>query len=466
MAGPAPYEDARQPERPGGGAPGAGVGGPGTLQSRAPGGDVLRDDALRAAAVTLHRQARGKIEIASKVPLRDHRDLSLAYTPGVAEPCRLIAADPDEAFELTTRGNLVAVVSDGSAVLGLGDIGPEAALPVMEGKAILFKLYAAVDAVPLCVRAREVGRLVEIVAALAPSFGGINLEDVAAPRCFEVEARLRAELDIPVFHDDQHGTAIVTAAALTNALRVVGKELDRVRIVVNGAGAAGIATSHLLLDMGARDLVLCDSRGAIYPGRPYGMNPFKQRVAERSNPAGLKGQLADVMEGADVFIGLSRAGAVTPAMVRSMAPDAIVMAMANPTPEIFPDEAAAAGARVVCTGRSDFPNQINNVLAFPGVFRGALDVRAREINEAMKLAAARAIADLVEPDRLSPDYIIPEAGDPRVAPAVAAAVAAAAVASGVARRPRDPAEVGRETARRVEAVRARLAGSSNTLPAR
>ncbi|GAB6876109.1 NAD(P)-dependent malic enzyme [Thermaerobacter litoralis] len=425
------------------------------------------DDVLRAEAVALHRQARGKIEIASKVPLRDSRDLSLAYTPGVAEPCRLIAADPDEAFELTARGNLVAVVSDGSAVLGLGDIGPAAALPVMEGKAILFKLYAAVDAVPLCVDAREVGRLVELVAALAPSFGGINLEDIAAPRCFEVEARLRAELDIPVFHDDQHGTAIVTAAALINALRVVGKPLDGIRIVVNGAGAAGIATSQLLLDMGARDLVLCDSRGAIYPGRPYGMNPYKQRLAERSNPAGLKGELADVLVGADVFIGLSRAGAVTPEMVRRMAPGAIVMAMANPTPEIFPDEAAAAGARVVCTGRSDFPNQINNVLAFPGVFRGALDVRAREINEAMKQAAARAIARLVEPDRLAPDYIIPAAGDPRVAPAVAAAVAEAAVATGVARRPRDPAQVARETAARVEAVRARLAaGSSNTLPAR
>ncbi|EKP95849.1 NAD(P)-dependent malic enzyme [Thermaerobacter subterraneus] len=425
------------------------------------------DERLRAQAVALHRQARGKIEIASKVPLRDGRDLSLAYTPGVAEPCRLIAANPDEAFELTARGNLVAVVSDGSAVLGLGDIGPAAALPVMEGKAILFKLYAAVDAVPLCVQAREVGRLVELVAALAPSFGGINLEDIAAPRCFEVEARLRAELDIPVFHDDQHGTAIVTAAALLNALRVVGKQLDRVRIVVNGAGAAGIATSQLLLDMGARDLVLCDSRGALYPGRPYGMNPYKQRVAERSNPAGLRGDLASVLAGADVFIGLSRAGAVTPEMVRSMAPGAIVMAMANPTPEIFPDEAAAAGAQVVCTGRSDFPNQINNVLAFPGVFRGALDVRAREINEAMKLAAARAIAALVEPDRLSAGYIIPEAGDPRVAPAVAAAVAEAAVATGVARIPRDPGEVGRETAARVEAVRARLAaGSSNNLPAR
>ena len=418
------------------------------------------DEALRRDAVALHERARGKIEITSKVPLRDSRDLSLAYTPGVAEPCRLIAADPARVFDLTARGNLVAVVSDGSAVLGLGDIGPEAALPVMEGKAILFKLFAAVDAVPLCVDAREVGRLVEVVAALAPSFGGINLEDIAAPRCFEIEARLRAELDIPVFHDDQHGTAIVTAAALLNALRVVGKALDQVRIVVNGAGAAGIAVSQLLLDMGARDLVLCDSRGAIYPGRPYGMNPYKQRVAERSNPAGLKGQLADVLVGADVFIGLSRAGVVTPEMVRSMAPGAIVMAMANPTPEIFPDEAAAAGARVVCTGRSDFPNQINNVLAFPGVFRGALDVRAREINEAMKLAAARAIADLVAPDELSPGYIIPAPRDPRVAPAVAAAVAAAAMASGVARRPADPERVREETARRVAEVRARMAGTA------
>ncbi|PZN09757.1 MAG: NAD-dependent malic enzyme [Bacillota bacterium] len=407
-------------------------------------------------AVALHEQARGKIEVFSKVPLRDARDLSLAYTPGVAEPCRVIAADPGRAFDLTARGNLVAVVTDGSAVLGLGDIGPVAALPVMEGKAILFKLFAAVDAVPLCLDVREVARVVEVVRAVAPTFGGINLEDIAAPRCFEIEARLRAELDIPVFHDDQHGTAIVTAAALLNALRVVGKALEDVRIVVNGAGAAGIAVSQLLLDLGARDLVLCDSRGAIYAGRPYGMNPYKQRVAERTNPRGLKGGLADVLAGADVFVGLSRGNVVTQEMVRSMAAEAIVMAMANPTPEIFPDAAAAAGARVVCTGRSDFPNQINNVLAFPGVFRGALDVRAREINEAMKVAAARAIAELIPPDELSERYIIPEARDERVAPAVAAAVARAAMDTGVARVPVDPERVREETAVRVARVRARL----------
>ncbi|HEY8415240.1 MAG TPA: malic enzyme-like NAD(P)-binding protein [Thermaerobacter sp.] len=421
--------------------------------------EPVREEPLLREAVALHERARGKIEVSSKVPLRDARDLSLAYTPGVAEPCRLIAADPGRAFDLTARGNLVAVVTDGSAVLGLGDIGPAAALPVMEGKSILFKLFAAVDAVPLCLEVREVARVVEVVRAVAPTFGGINLEDIAAPRCFEIEARLRAELDIPVFHDDQHGTAIVTAAALLNALRVVGKALEDVRIVVNGAGAAGIAVSQLLLDLGARDLVLCDSRGAIYAGRPYGMNPYKQRVAERSNPRGLKGGLADVLAGADVFIGLSRGNVVTPEMVRSMAAEAIVMAMANPTPEIFPEAAAAAGARVVCTGRSDFPNQINNVLAFPGVFRGALDVRAREINEAMKVAAARAIAELIPPNELSERHIVPEARDERVAPAVAAAVARAAMDTGVARVPADPERVREETAARVARVRARLQGA-------
>jgi malate dehydrogenase (oxaloacetate-decarboxylating) len=414
--------------------------------------------ALRRRALALHREHRGKIEVVGKVPARDQDDLSLVYTPGVAEPCREIARDPSLAYEYTVKANLVAVVTDGSAVLGLGEIGPAAALPVMEGKCLLFKTFAGVDAVPLCLAAHDVDRLVEVVAALEPAFGGINLEDISAPRCFEVEARLRRAVAIPVFHDDQHGTAIVTTAALINALRVVDKRPADVKVVVNGAGAAGMATSKLLLQLGVRHIVLCDRAGAIHAGRREHMNPYKEEIAALTNPERETGELAEVMRGADVFIGLSVGGAVTPAMVAAMARDAVVMAMANPEPEIHPDEAAAAGARVICTGRMDYPNAINNVQAFPGVFRGALDVRAREINDAMAMAAARAIAALVPPGQLSPAAVLPPTTDPRVAPAVAAAVAEAAVATGVARRALAPAEVAERTRRLVADVARRAAG--------
>ncbi len=390
---------------------------------------------LKEAALRLHVQNRGKWTTASKVPLQTQEDLALAYSPGVAEPCRAIAADPEAVFRYTARGNLVAVVSDGSAVLGLGDIGPEAALPVMEGKALLFKAFADIDAVPLVLAERDVDEIVRTVTRLSPTFGGINLEDIAAPRCFAVERKLQAAVDIPVFHDDQHGTAIVVAAGLQNALKLVGKRLEEVRVVIEGAGASGLATAALLLDLGVSDLTLVDSRGTIYPGRPDGMNPFKEELAQRTNPRRVRGGLAEVLAGADVAVGLARGGSMTREMVRAMAPDPIVFALANPEPAIWPEEAKAAGAAVVATGRSDYPNQLNNVLAFPGIFRGALDVRAREINEAMKRAAVRAIADLVAPEELSADYIIPAPLDRRVAPAVAAAVAEAAVRSGVARSP-------------------------------
>ena len=367
-------------------------------------------------SLKLHEQWKGKIEIITKVPVETKDDLSLAYTPGV-----------------TLRHNLCAVITDGSAVLGLGDIGPEAGMPVMEGKCVLFKAFGGVDAIPLCVKTKDVDEFVNTVYLLSGSFGGINLEDIAAPRCFEIEEKLKAKCDIPIFHDDQHGTAVITLAGLSNALKVVGKKLEDVKIVTSGAGAAAIAIVKLLLTAGAKNVIMCDRTGAIYKGREKGMNPIKAQMAEKTNPELCKGTLADAIVGADVFIGVSAPGTLTKDMVRTMNKDAIIFACANPTPEIFPDEAKEAGARVISTGRSDYPNQINNVLAFPGIFRGAFDVRASEINEEMKLAASKALADLVSPEELSEDYIIPAAFDKRVGPAVAKAVADAARATGVAR---------------------------------
>lgn len=397
---------------------------------------TLRDDALQ-----LHRARHGKISVVSKVALRDQRDLSLAYTPGVAEACREIARDGELAYEYTAKGNLVAIVSDGTAVLGLGDIGPEAALPVMEGKALLFKRFAGVDAVPVCIRTSSVDEIVAVVKALEPTFGGVNLEDIAAPRCFEVETRLRAETAIPIFHDDQHGTAVVVLAALVNAAKVVGKRFDDLTVVINGAGSAGTATANLLLRRGVGDIIMCDRNGPLCPGVTPGMNAYQAELAQRTNMRRVSGTLADALAGADAFIGVSAGNLVTPAMVGTMATDPIVIAMANPVPEIMPDEARAGGARIVGTGRSDYPNQVNNVLAFPGIMRGALATRAKAINEEMKIAAAEAIAALVAPDKLGADYIIPDAFDFRVGPAVAAAVAGAAMASGVARVAVDPAEL-------------------------
>jgi len=379
-----------------------------------------------------HYQWRGKLEIIHKMPVSTREDLSLAYTPGVAQPCLEIQKDPEKSYELTGRWNTVAVVTDGTAVLGLGDIGPEAGMPVMEGKCVLFKAFGGVDAVPLCIRSKEVDVIVDTVALLAGSFGGINLEDISAPRCFEIERKLKERCDIPIFHDDQHGTAVVTLAALLNALKLTGKKLENVSVVTLGAGAAGIAVIRLLQALGLSDVVLCDRQGAIYKGRSN-LNSEKAQMAEISNKQMKKGSLADVMRGADVFIGVSAPGMVTPEMVKSMSPNAILFPMSNPTPEIMPDEAAAAGAAVVGTGRSDFANQINNVLAFPGIFRGALDVRASDINNEMKIAAAFALANLVGENELRSDYIIPAAFDPRVKDAVARAAAQAAVKSGVAR---------------------------------
>jgi len=380
-----------------------------------------------------HYEWQGKIEVICRAPLVTRDDLSLAYTPGVAQPCLEIQKDVDKSYELTRRSNLVAVVTDGTAVLGLGDIGPEAGMPVMEGKCALFKAFGDVDAVPLCVRSKEVDDIVNTVRLLAGSFGGVNLEDISAPRCFEIEKKLKECCDIPIFHDDQHGTAVVTLAAMLNALKVVGKKLDEIRVVTSGAGAAGIAIIKLLISMGLKDVVLCDRNGAIYKGRAEGMNPMKDEMAEITNQQMRKGSLEEVIKGADVFIGVSAPGCVTPEMVKSMAPNPILFPMANPTPEIMPDLAKEAGAAVVGTGRSDFPNQINNVLAFPGIFRGALDVRASDINDAMKIAAAKAIASFVTDDKLSADYIIPSALDKSVAQAVAKAVAQAAKDTGVAR---------------------------------
>ncbi len=383
-------------------------------------------------AMEKHAEWRGKIEVISRAPVSNKDDLSVAYTPGVAEPCLAIAENVELSYTYTRRGNLVAVVTDGSAVLGLGDIGPEAGMPVMEGKCVLFKTFGGVDAFPLCIRSKSVDDIVNTVALLAGSFGGINLEDIAAPRCFEIERRLKEVCDIPIFHDDQHGTAVVTLAALFNALKIVGKTLDSISVVVNGAGAAGIAITRLLMSLGLKDVVLCDRQGAIYAGRDN-LNGEKARMAEISNPEKKKGTLQDVIKGADVFIGVSAPGTVTGEMVASMAKDPIIFAMANPVPEIMPEEAMAAGAKVIGTGRSDFANQINNVLAFPGIFRGALDVRASDINDEMKIAAAKAIAGLVSEEELCPEYIIPAPFDPRVASAVAQAVAEAARRSGVAR---------------------------------
>ena len=383
-------------------------------------------------ALELHRQWKGKIRVTTPCKLEDREDLSLAYTPGVAAPCLEIQKDVEKSYEYTRRGNLVAVVTDGTAVLGLGDIGPEAGMPVMEGKCALFQAFAGVDAFPLCVRSKDVDEIVHAVELIAGSFGGINLEDIAAPRCFEVERKLKEKLDIPVFHDDQHGTAVVTVAAMLNALKLVGKEIGEVKAVVNGAGAAGTACTKLLMALGLKNVVVCDKMGALVPGLP-GMTDAQAQLAEETNPQRQSGALADVIKGADVFLGFSAPGVLTGDMVRTMAQDPVIFACANPTPEIFPEEALAAGARVVGTGRSDYPNQINNVLVFPGVFRGALDVRARDINDAMKVAAAKAIASLIPESELREDNIIPSAFDPRVAQAVAAAVAQAARDTGVAR---------------------------------
>ena len=384
-------------------------------------------------SLKLHYEKKGKIEVVSTVPVKDKHDLSVAYTPGVAQPCLEIQKDVDKSYELTRRWNLCLVVTDGSAVLGLGDIGPEAGMPVMEGKCVLFKEFGGVDAFPLCIKSHDVDEIVRTIQLISGSFGGVNLEDIAAPRCFEIERKLKECCDIPIFHDDQHGTAVITLAGLTNALKVVGKQLDEVRIVMNGAGAAAIAIAKLLLAAGAKDVTLCDRSGAIYEGRESGMNPVKEEMARVTNREKRQGSLADMLVGADVFIGVSAPGAVTTEMVKTMNKDAVIFACANPTPEIFPDEARAGGAAVIATGRSDFPNQINNVLAFPGIFRGAFDVRARDINEEMKVAAANALAGLISDEELTPDYIIPAAFDPRVGKAVAAAVAQAARDSGVAR---------------------------------
>ncbi|EDL65372.1 hypothetical protein BSG1_10388 [Bacillus sp. SG-1] len=393
----------------------------------------------------MHRVNQGKLESKSKVEVKNAKDLSLAYSPGVAEPCKVIYDKPETVYEYTMKGNMVAVVSDGTAVLGLGNIGPAAALPVMEGKAVLFKSFAGVDAFPICLDTNDVDKIVETVKLMEPTFGGVNLEDIAAPNCFVIEERLKKETNIPIFHDDQHGTAIVTVAGLVNALKIVEKKMSEIKVVANGAGAAGIAIIKLLHNYGVRDIVMCDTRGAIYEGRPNGMNDIKNEVAKFTNRDRVEGGLEDVIKDADVFIGVSVAGALTEEMVSSMNEDPVIFAMANPVPEIMPEKAKAAGAKVVGTGRSDFPNQVNNVLAFPGIFRGALDVRATHINEKMKQAAVEAIAALVDEKDLNEDYVIPAPFDARVAPAVAAAVAQAAMETGVARQKVDPEEVRKKT---------------------
>ena len=384
-------------------------------------------------SLRLHGEWKGKIEVVTRVPVENKDDLSLAYTPGVAQPCLEIQKDVDKSYDLTRRWNMCLVVTDGSAVLGLGNIGPEAGMPVMEGKCALFKAFGDVDAFPLCIKSNDVDEIVNTIYMISGSFGGVNLEDISAPRCFEIEKKLKEKCDIPIFHDDQHGTAIITLAGLTNALKVVGKKKEDVHVVMNGAGAAAISIARLLLTAGFKNITLCDRKGAIYEGRPEGMNPVKDEMSKVTNLDKKAGSLADMLVGADVFIGVSAPGAVTTEMVKTMNKDAIVFACANPTPEIFPDDAKAGGAKVVSTGRSDFPNQINNVLAFPGIFRGAFDVRAKEINDEMKLAASEALANLIADEELSPEYIIPKAFDKRVGPAVAKAVAEAAKRTGVAR---------------------------------
>ena len=393
----------------------------------------MRSEEVYAKSLELHRKNRGKVAIEGKMPVNSMADLALAYTPGVAEPCREIGRNPDAVYEVTAKGNMVAVITDGTAVLGLGDIGPDAALPVMEGKSILFKRCADIDAFPICINSKEVDEIVRTSALIASSFGGVNLEDIAAPRCFEVEKKLQELCDIPIFHDDQHGTAVIVLSGILNALKVVGKKLETVKIVMTGAGAAGTAICKFLMSAGAKNVILCDRSGAIYEGRTEHMNWAKEEIAKTSNPNREKGSVADVIKNADVYLGLSGPGIINGDMVKTMAPKAIIFAMANPTPEIYPDEALAAGAAVVATGRSDFPNQINNCLGFPGIFRGALDVRASVINEEMKLAAAHALAALVPDDELRADRIITEVMDDRVVPAIAKAVAEAARKTGVAR---------------------------------
>lgn len=402
---------------------------------------------LREEALHMHRVNKGKLEVASKIPLKNNKDLSLAYSPGVAEPCKEIFDDVNNVYEYTMKGNMVAVVSDGTAVLGLGNIGPEASLPVMEGKALLFKSFAGVDAFPICLATTDVEKIIETVKLLEPTFGGVNLEDIAAPNCFVIEERLKKECNIPIFHDDQHGTAIVTAAGLINALKLTGKSISEIKVVANGAGSAGIACVKLMQRMGVKDVILCDTKGAIYEGRPVGMNPVKEEISKVTNRDKLQGSLADVIKGTDVFVGVSAEGALTKEMVLTMNADPIIFPMANPIPEIMPEDAKAAGASVVGTGRSDFPNQVNNVLAFPGIFRGALDVRATNINEEMKIAAVYAIANLVTDEELHADYVIPGPFDPRVAPAVAKAVAIAAMETGVARIKVNPDDIAEKTRR-------------------
>lgn len=407
----------------------------------------LRDDALH-----MHKINQGKLSVNSKVELKDKTDLSLAYSPGVAEPCKEIYEDPNTIFDYTIKGNTVGVVTDGSAVLGLGNIGAKASLPVMEGKSVLLKSFAGVDSFPIALETNDVDEIVNTVKLMTPVFGGINLEDISAPRCFEIEERLKKETDIPVFHDDQHGTAIVTVSGLLNALKLTGRSFNKIKVVLNGAGAAGVAIVKLLNSFGVKNLIMCDSRGAIYEGRPNGMNPVKEKISRHTNVNNEQGSLEEVIKDADVFIGVSVADALTADMVKTMADDAIIFAMANPNPEIMPDTAHSAGAKVVGTGRSDFPNQINNVLAFPGIFRGALDVQATHINEDMKKAAVRAIADLIHEDELSSDYVIPDPFNKYVAPEVAMAVAEAAMDSGVSRIKIDSKSVYEKTLKLTETV--------------
>ena len=405
-------------------------------------------------AVRLHEEWEGKIEVIARAPVRTRDELSVAYTPGVAQPCLEIQKDPEKSYTMTRRSNLCLVATDGSAVLGLGNIGPEAGMPVMEGKCVLFKQFADVDAFPLCIRSNEVDRIVDTIALIAGSFGGVNLEDISSPRCFEIERRLKERCDIPIFHDDQHGTAIITLARLTNALKVVGKQKDAIRVVINGVGAAGISIARLLLEDGVRHITMCDTRGAIYAGREK-LNAVKEEIAQRTNLEQKAGTLGETLQGADVFIGVSAPGVLTKEMVAGMARDPIIFACANPTPEIFPEDAKAAGAKVVATGRSDYPNQINNVLAFPGIFRGALDVRATDINTEMKLAAAYALAGLIPEKELCADRIIPEAFNERVTPAVAAAVAMAAIDTGVAKKNKTYEEEYAAVEKRISEARAK-----------